>query len=62
MFDSLVGQDQVCSKKSKNRKEYKTMEIYEVEETNKGGGVLIVIMIIGGLFTCSCGLLAALLL
>jgi hypothetical protein len=28
------------------------MEIYEVEETNKGGGVLIVIMAISGLFTC----------
>ena len=37
------------------------MEIHEVEETNKVGGVLIVIMIISGLFTCSCGLLAALL-
>ena len=33
------------------------MEIYEVEEQTKWG-VLIVIMIISGLFTCSCGLLA----
>lgn len=33
-----------------------------VEEVNKGGGVLIVIMIVSGLFTCACGLLAALLL
>jgi hypothetical protein len=38
------------------------MNNYEVEETNKGGGVLIVIMAISGLFTCVCGLLAALLL
>jgi len=38
------------------------MNTYEVEETTKGGGVLIVIMVISGLFTCMCGLLAALLL
>lgn len=38
------------------------MNNYEVEEVNKGGGVLIIIMIVSGLFTCVCGLLTALLL